>query len=178
MIGELFILAMTFMRIGLGAFGGGLATIPFIHYELVVSRPWLTERGFAEVVSLAQMTPGPIAVNAATFVGYRIAGLAGSAVATASVIGAPLAVIIGITWLLSKTTGRWREWTKKVQKALRPVVTGMLFTAFWMVLRPIIEDKRLWLLAAGCAAAARFPVFKRFPQLLLLGAGIAGSLLF
>ncbi|MFA7362781.1 MAG: chromate transporter, partial [Aminobacteriaceae bacterium] len=70
------VLFITFVRIGLGAFGGGLATIPFIHYELVVSNPWLTEREFSDVVSLAQMTPGPVAVNAATFVGYRIAGLA------------------------------------------------------------------------------------------------------
>ena len=178
MIGELSILALTFMKIGLGAFGGGLATIPFIHYELVVSRPWLTEKGFAEVVSLAQMTPGPIAVNAATFVGYRIAGFPGSAVATASVIGAPLAVIIAVTWLLSKTTGKWKEWTKKVQKALRPVVTGMLFTAFWMVLRPIIQDKRLWLLTGLLWAAAKIPLLKRFPQILLLGAGAAGYLLF
>ncbi len=175
---QLFILAQTFMRIGLGAFGGGLATIPFIHYELVVSRPWLTEKGFAEVVSLAQMTPGPVALNAATFVGYRIAGFPGSVVATAAVIGAPLAVIVLITFLLSKTSGRWRVWTKKVQKALRPVVTGMLFTAFWMVLRPILGDKRLWLLTAVLWAATRIPLLKRFPQLLLLGAGAAGYFLF
>ena len=178
MTGELLILSFTFMRIGLGAFGGGLATIPFIHYELVVSRPWLTEKGFTEVVSLAQMTPGPIAVNAATFVGYRIAGFPGSAVATVSVVGAPLAVIIGITWLLSKATGKWKEWTKKVQKALRPVVTGMLFTAFWMVLRPIIHDKRLWLLTGALWFATKIPLLKRFPQLLLLVAGAAGLLLF
>ncbi|NCC58150.1 MAG: chromate transporter, partial [Synergistales bacterium] len=80
------VLFITFVRIGLGAFGGGLATIPFIHYELVVSNPWLTEREFSDVVSLAQMTPGPVAVNAATFVGYRIAGLAGSIAATTGVV--------------------------------------------------------------------------------------------
>ena len=104
-MGTLLTLIVVFGRIGLGAFGGGLAMIPFFHHELVVLHAWLTEAEFGEVISLAQMTPGPIAINAATFVGYRLAGIAGSVAATTAVVGAPLLVLAGILWLFSRTRG-------------------------------------------------------------------------
>ncbi len=170
-------LALVFARIGLGAFGGGLATIPFIHYELVVSRAWLSERGFAEVVSLAQMTPGPLAVNAATFVGYRIAGLPGACAATLSVIGAPLLLLVSALFLLSRASGKWRKRVDRVQRALRPAVSGMLFAAFWVVVRPLANDWRLWVMVAGAFLLSRVGFFNRFPQLLLLAAGVAGAML-
>ena len=169
------ILALTFARIGLGAFGGGLSTIPFIHYELVASRPWLTEREFAEVVSLAQMTPGPIALNAATFVGYKLAGLAGSIVATASVAAAPLLLLGSVMAIVSRASGKWKERMDRVRESLRPVVAGMLLTAFWLVSRHIAADWRLWILTGAVLILLRQPLLKRYPQLLLLLAGIAGA---
>lgn len=169
-------LALVFARIGLGAFGGGLATIPFIHYELVVSRAWLSERGFAEVVSLAQMTPGPLAVNAATFVGFRIAGVAGACAATFSVIGAPLLLLVSALFLLSRASGKLRKRVDRVQRALRPAVSGMLFAAFWVVVRPLANDWRIWLIAAGAFLISWGGPFNRFPQLLLLLAGVVGVL--
>ena len=75
-----------FAKVAMGAFGGGLATIPFIHRELVEVRPWLTEEMFGQTVALAQMTPGPVALNSATFVGYRMAGFWGSLGASAAVV--------------------------------------------------------------------------------------------
>ena len=169
-------LALVFARIGLGAFGGGLATIPFIHFELVVSRPWLSERGFSEVVSLAQMTPGPLAVNAATFVGYRIAGLAGASIATLSVIGAPLLVLASVLSLLSRASKKWQARVERLQRALRPAVSGMLFAAFWVVARPLTGNWRLWVMTAALFLLSRRECFKRYPQLLLLLEGIAGAL--
>lgn len=172
------VLFLTFVRIGLGAFGGGLATIPFIHYELVVSNPWLTEREFADVVSLAQMTPGPVAVNAATFVGYRIAGFAGSLTATAAVVAAPLALLVLVAFLVSRASGRTKEWTERVQRSLRPVVVAMLLAAFWTVVRPLAGDWRLWPFSAVVLGASRLPLTRRYPQVLLIGAGVLGILLF
>ncbi len=170
----LWTLVVVFGRIGLGAFGGGLATIPFIHFELVVTRPWLSERAFSEVVSLAQMTPGPIAVNAATFVGYRLAGVTGAIMATFSVIAAPLTLLLGALFLLSKSSGAWKKRVEQVQRALRPVVSGMLFAAFWVILRPLVHDWRLWSLTAAMFFLSRLSVMSRFPQLLLLVAGFLG----
>lgn len=172
------VLFITFVRIGLGAFGGGLATIPFIHYELVVSNPWLTEREFSDVVSLAQMTPGPVAVNAATFVGYRIAGLAGSLAATTGVVAAPLALLVLVAFFVSRASGKAKEWTERVQRSLRPVVAAMLLAAFWTVVRPLADDWRLWPFSAAVLGASRLPVVRKYPQVLLLGAGVAGMLLF
>ena len=172
------VLFLTFVRIGLGAFGGGLATIPFIHYELVVSNPWLTEREFSDVVSLAQMTPGPVAVNAATFVGYRIAGLAGSLAATTGVVAAPLALLVLVAFFVSRASGKAKEWTERVQRSLRPVVAAMLLAAFWTVVRPLADDWRLWPFSAAVLGASRLPVVRKYPQVLLLGAGVAGMLLF
>lgn len=170
-------LALVFARIGLGAFGGGLATIPFIHYELVLTRAWLSEKSFAEVVSLAQMTPGPLALNAATFVGYRLAGVAGSFVATFSVVAAPLLLLITALFVLSKASGAWRMRVQCVQRALRPAVSGMLFAAFWVVVRPLMRDGRLWVMTGGVLLLSRIELFKRYPQLLLLLAGLVGALL-
>ena len=171
------VLFFTFIRIGLGAFGGGLATIPFIHHELVASHAWLSEREFAEVVSLAQMTPGPVAVNAATYVGYRLAGFAGSLVATLAVVAAPLALVAVAAWLLSRASGRMKAGAERVQKALRPVVVAMLFGAFWMVVRPLAGDWRLWPFTLVLFGMSRFFPFRKYPQLLLLAAGAAGMVL-
>ncbi len=172
----LFTLALAFARVGIGAFGGGLATIPFIHFELVVSKAWLSERAFAEVVSIAQMTPGPIAVNAATFVGYRIAGFAGALVATFSVIGAPVSLLAFVLFLLSRTSEKWQARVGQLQRTLRPAVSGMLFAAFWVVARPLMGDWRLWVMTTGIFLLSRREPFKRYPQLLLLVAGVVGML--
>ncbi|MBL3539593.1 chromate transporter [Aminivibrio sp.] len=171
------VLFFTFVRIGLGAFGGGLATIPFIHHELVASHPWLTEREFAEVVSLAQMTPGPVAVNAATYVGYRLAGFAGSLAATFAVVAAPLALVAAAAWLLSRASGRTKRGVERVQRALRPAVAAMLFGAFWMVVRPLAGDWRLWPFTLVLLGMSRFSPFRKYPQLLLLAAGMTGMVL-
>lgn len=178
MTSTLLSLASVFARIGLGAFGGGLATIPFIHYELVVSRGWLSERAFSEVVSLAQMTPGPLAINAATFVGYRIAGTPGACLATLSVVLAPLALLVSFLFLLSRAPGGLRRGVERIRRALRPAVSGMLLAAFWVVARPLACDWRLLVLSALLLLLSRTRLFSRYPQVLLLCAGGVGALLF
>ena len=90
---KLLLLALAFARIGIGAFGGGISTIPLIEHELVMNYGWLTLEEFNQVLALAQVTPGPIAINAATFVGYHQAGVLGSLIATLSVASAPLLIL-------------------------------------------------------------------------------------
>jgi chromate transporter len=124
------------------------------------------------------MTPGPVAVNAATFVGYRIAGLAGSLAATTGVVAAPLALLVLVAFFVSRASGKAKEWTERVQRSLRPVVAAMLLAAFWTVVRPLADDWRLWPFSAAVLGASRLPVVRKYPQVLLLGAGVAGMLLF
>lgn len=181
----IFVLMTVFSRIALGAFGGGLAMIPFIRHELVVTRPWLTETMFREVVSLAQMTPGPIAMNAATFVGYRMAGFWGALCATVALVGTPLLVICGLLLMISLASGKMKIWLDRFQKALRPAVAGMLMSAFWTLLRPLIPqnvsswaDMRFNVVLLGltlvCLLLIRRKPFRDYPQLLIFVSALAG----
>ena len=79
-------LLWSFFQIGLFSIGGGYAAMPLIQHQVVEVHPWLTLTEFTDIVTLSQMTPGPIAINSATFVGMRIAGVSGALVATAGCV--------------------------------------------------------------------------------------------
>ncbi|NLL37331.1 MAG: chromate transporter [Fretibacterium sp.] len=178
-------LMAVFAKVALGAFGGGLATIPFIHYELVVARPWLTETMFRDTIALAQMTPGPIALNSATFVGYRLGGFWGSLWATVALVGTPILVISFLLWLMSLASKKMRSRIDRFQKALRPAVAGMLVVAFWTLAKPLIPSRfesfralapELLLLAlvGVCFVFSRLKLFRSYPQLIILLAAVVG----
>ena len=82
----LFILFWTFFKIGLFTFGGGYAMIPFIHQYAVEKYKWITDDEFLDIIAIAESTPGPIAINSATYIGYKVKGVAGSAMATLGVV--------------------------------------------------------------------------------------------
>ncbi|MBP3721220.1 MAG: chromate transporter, partial [Clostridia bacterium] len=79
-------LFLAFLQIGALSFGGGYAAMPLIQAQTVTEHAWITFTDFADLVTIAEMTPGPIAVNAATFVGNRVAGIPGALAATAGVV--------------------------------------------------------------------------------------------
>ena len=78
-------LFLSYLKIGFFGFGGGYAMLSLIQNEIVVQQGWLTDAQFADIVAVSQMTPGPIAINSATFIGYKTAGIMGSAFATLGV---------------------------------------------------------------------------------------------
>ncbi|MBQ7262913.1 MAG: chromate transporter [Synergistaceae bacterium] len=180
-------LMWTFAKVALGAFGGGLATIPFIHRELVVVHGWLTEEMFGQTIALAQMTPGPVALNAATFVGYRLGGSWGSLWATVALVGTPVLVIALLLWLISIASQGMQAKIATFQRALRPAVAGLLLVAFLTLAKPLIPDissfraalpgLSLVALALLCLALSQLRPFKAYPQLLILLAALAGLLL-
>ena len=92
-----FELLWSFVQIGLFSFGGGYAVLPLIQQQVITQHHWLTVKEFTDVVTISQMTPGPIALNAATFVGMRAAGFPGAVVATVGCALPPalLALIVG-----------------------------------------------------------------------------------
>lgn len=178
-------LITVFAKVALGAFGGGLATIPFIHHELVMVRPWLTEAMFTQTISLAQMTPGPVALNSATFVGYSLAGFWGSLWASVALVVTPILVIALLLWLISLVSEEVRVRIEAFQRALRPAVAGMLLVAFYTLARPLIprglsslsfafSDLLLPGLTAACFVLSRLKLFRTYPQLLILAAALAG----
>ena len=79
-------LFLSFFQMGLFGFGGGYAVLPLIKEQVVIQHPWLTMSEFTDLITISQMTPGPIVVNSATFIGLRIAGVGGAFVAPAGSI--------------------------------------------------------------------------------------------
>ena len=130
-------LFLSFLQIGAFSFGGGYAAMPLIQNQVVQLHSWLSQSEFTDLITISQMTPGPIAVNSATFVGTRIAGMPGALAATA---GCVLPSCILVT-LLAKIYLKYRNLSllQGVLKSLRPAVIAMiaaagvsiLVTSFW-----------------------------------------------
>ena len=114
-------LFITFLKIGAFTFGGGYAMIPLITKETVEKRKWISDGDILEIVAIAESTPGPIAINAATFVGYRICGFAGALSATLGVILPSFVIILGISFVLKKFQS-----IKAVQYAFNGIRAGVL----------------------------------------------------
>ena len=93
-------LLLVFLKIGVFAFGGGYAMIPLIQKETVEKEKWVSPEDIVDIVAIAESTPGPIAISASTFVGYRIAGVAGAALATIGVIVPSFIVIFVLSFVL------------------------------------------------------------------------------
>lgn len=123
-------LLVTFLKIGLFSFGGGYGMIPIIERE-IVARSWLTGQEFIDIISISEMTPGPIAVNMATFVGYRMGGIPGGAVATLGVVLPSLVLILTASYFLSKF--RQNQIIGEVIYGIRPVVLALIIQATVLV---------------------------------------------
>lgn len=127
----------SFIQIGMFSFGGGYAAMPLIQGQVVTDHGWLTMSEFTDLITISQMTPGPIAVNSATFVGLKIAGIPGAVVATLGCI-LPSCIIVTV---LAKLYLKYRsmDMLQGVLRSLRPAVVAMiasagiliLMTAFW-----------------------------------------------
>jgi chromate transporter len=119
-------LARVFVPIGVTTFGGGLAMIPAIEHMVVVDEGWLDSKAFADAIALGQITPGPVAI-CATFIGYRVAGIAGALVATVAIFAPATAVALAA----GHSVERFRR-SPLIVGALRmlaPAVIGMLGAA-------------------------------------------------
>ena len=91
----------TFFKIGGFTFGGGHAMIPLIQKEAVENKGWVTDDDILEIIAIAESTPGPVAINSATFVGYRTAGFWGAVCATFGVVLPSFVIILAIAYLLN-----------------------------------------------------------------------------
>ena len=101
-----FNLFFVFFKVGLFSFGGGYAILPLMQHEVVDVNKWISFKEFMDIVAISQITPGPISINLATHVGYRIGGALGSTIATSSVVLPSIIIMIGETpkYLISIAT--------------------------------------------------------------------------
>ena len=119
----------TFFRIGAFTFGGGYAMIPLIQRETVEKQGWISDEDILEVVAIAESTPGPIAINAATFIGYRVAGFCGALCATLGVVLPSFVIILLISGVL-----RQFQHVDAVRYAfvgIRAGVLALIVKTFW-----------------------------------------------
>lgn len=131
-------LFISFFKIGLFSFGGGYAALALIQQEVVVENSWLAVGEFNDLITISQMTPGPIALNSATFVGQRVAGFPGSLAATIGCI-LPSAIIVGA---LSYFYKKYKDIDimADVLKFLRPAIVVMILIAGLDILKTSLFD--------------------------------------
>lgn len=130
-------LFFSFLQVGLFSFGGGYAAMPLIQEQIVTKHAWLSMVEFTDLISISQMTPGPIAVNSATFVGNKIAGVGGALIATIGCILPSCIIVTSIAYVYLKN--RENQVVQEVLQSLHPAVIAMiasagisiLITAFW-----------------------------------------------
>lgn len=186
-------LLISFIKIGLFSFGGGYAMIPLIQREIEM-HGWITPAEFVDIIAIAEMTPGPIAVNSATYVGFKAAGILGSAVATIGVAIPSLIIIL----LVSKVFFKFQNnpVNTMVFYGIRPVITGLIaaagiFVAETSIFKMSITIANLnyifskpssffdfggiFILAASLAALLKF---KAHPILVIAASGAAGIIIY
>ena len=114
----------SFFQIGLFSIGGGYAAMPLIQHQVVDVHSWLTMTQFADIMTIAEMTPGPIAVNTATFVGIQIAGLSGAIVATLGCILPSCIIVMALAYVYYHFRGL--DVVQGILTGLRPAVVATI----------------------------------------------------
>lgn len=179
MITTLLQLVWSYLKIGFFGFGGGYAMLSLIHSEVVVRNEWLTNGEFSDIIAISQMTPGPIALNSATYIGYEVAGVLGSMVATTAVCIPALTLMMLLTRFFLKLHNN--RYVQSVVLTMRPVVVGMIMSAALLLIFPHSDDGRSfidgwsWLIfALALLGSAK----KINPILLIVVSGIAGVVIY
>ncbi|MBQ3691314.1 MAG: chromate transporter [Bacteroidales bacterium] len=162
-----------FFKIGLFGFGGGYTMVSMIRMEVVDNYTWMNAAQYADLLALSQMTPGPISINAATYVGFTQAGVLGSILATMSLC-LPSVLLMGIvTALFFKH--KESPFVKKPMEIMTPVVAGLIIAAALLMCdKESFTSVLSFIIFAGTAAVHYF--FKTNPILLIIIAGVLGWL--
>ena len=120
-------LLLSFFQIGLLSFGGGMAALPLISQQVVDKHGWLTMGEFTDLITISEMTPGPIGINSSTFVGIRVAGVPGAVIAMIGYV-LPACVLVSV---LAKLYEKYRDMTyiQGTLRGLRPAIVALIAAA-------------------------------------------------
>lgn len=121
-------LYLAFFKIGTFGFGGGYAMLPLIQKEIVTNNGWLSQSDFMDIIGISQMTPGPIAINSATFVGFKASGFFGSVVATLGVVTTSFILIFLANYFFNKFKNS--KILYNALKGMRPALVGLIISVF------------------------------------------------
>ena len=168
----LFELAIYFALLSLIAFGGMPAVMPEMQRLVVDVKGWTTPEQFIQLFAVAQAAPGPN-VLIVSLIGWKVAGLAGALVALFAVCG-PAAVL---SWWVAGLWERFKDspWRIAIQRAIAPLVVGLMLSAGYVLCTPSTPDWRLWAIAA--ASGTTLVLTKLNPLWILAVGGVAGGFL-
>ena len=177
-------LFISFFKIGLFGFGGGLAILSLIEME-VEAHGWMSQQEFVDIVAVSQVTPGPIGINCATYVGYTTAGFWGSVLATFAIVLPSLIIMLSICkayfWLNKRFQGN--PYFEQTLRMLRFTVIGLIASAALLLIKPTnFIDSTSWIIFGAVCLFTVLPNFAktketeilRHPILLIVLAGVAG----
>ena len=190
-------LFIAFLKIGVLGFGGGMAIISLIQNE-VLSYGWMSETEFVDIVAISQVTPGPIGMNCATYVGYTAGGVIGSLVASVSIILPSLAIMLTLCRVYDKLNERWHDNRvyQVCMRIIRVLVVLLIAYAAWRMVTPAtFADRASWgifgVVFACMCVPELLPAKRMVPQaikmtadivshpiLLICLAGLAGYMLY
>lgn len=168
-------LFLTFFKIGVFGFGGGYAMISLIQTEVVTKHGWISGAQFADIIAISQVTPGPIAINSATYIGYTATGSVwGSALATLGVCAPSLVIMLVVSRFYLKMKNN--PYVAQVTRTLRPVVIGLILAAALLLMTPDnFIDWKSYVIFGGTLIAA---IRKVNPIVLIFLAGLVGWLIY
>ncbi len=168
-------LFLTFFKIGIFSFGGGYAMLSLIQSEVVVANPWITSGEFTDIVAISQMTPGPISINCATYIGYKATGSAlGSTVATLGICAPSFILMLIASILFAKL--KHNPMIKSVMRSLRPIIIGLILSAAILLYTPdnFIDPYSYIIFAIALVLV----ILKVSPIYVILLSGLAGYLIY
>ncbi len=169
---------LAFLLIGVSAFGGGMVTISLIYYEIVDKNSWISPRRMNNIITIAQLTPGPISINSATFVGFTLHGILGSALATLAVILPSLIIMTAYVQLSKRLHNRIdKNITYRFKNSIKPAILSLLAYAVFVFARNSEADIPFMIMSAGCFGTLLF-LKKIHPVILFIACGVAGVLLY
>ncbi len=165
-------LFLSFLKIGLFGFGGGLAIFSLIQHEIEV-HGWMTQEEFVDILAISQVTPGPIGINCATYVGYTATGnIWGSLLATTAIIIPSLIIMLAIckVYFIISTRFQRNIYFTRTMHTLRLSVLGMIAAAALLLMKPVNQpsvsfiDWRSWVIFAVVCVFTILPMFIKKPD--------------
>lgn len=170
----IFKLYISFFKIGIFGYGGGYAMLPLIEREVVTNNRWLTPSEFLDIIGVSQMTPGPISINTATFVGYKIYGFWGSFFATLGVVSFSFILVSIATHFILKFKDS--KILKSGLRGMRPALIALILSAFFSLAnQSYLDIKSVFI---GLLILLLSLKTKIHPILTIVIAGGMGSLLY
>ncbi|MEG0795647.1 MAG: chromate transporter [Odoribacter sp.] len=165
-----------YLKIGLFGFGGGYAMLSLIQFEVVDKYHWLTSQQFTDIVAISQMTPGPIGINSATYIGYTATGSVwGSVVATLAVCLPSFLLVLLISYFFAKF--RKNRYVEAAFTGLRPMTVGLIGAAALLLMNGenFIDWRSVLIFVAAFVVTWRY---KWHPILTICVAGMAGFVIY